>query len=194
MIAVLRNYQSVVDAKAWVVDGVNKEMLVDDTRKAIELSRGKAEPVFPVSVTNNFKQVVGVTFNEAEGAVEEMYNFNWASIPHYGDLLIVGNRKEILHMPSQAVLYLWMKNDRDTHLGVVFDFKKFMNPDPQRRSHRNGKCLANFCPPNVMDYRKDEATLTVMSIVKEDEPVVEDDVLTIVSSNEADTRMFSSLL
>lgn len=193
MIIVVKNYPSLVDAKAWVVK-CDRVKLIEDSKVAIEQSNAKGgELVLPSSLLHNPKQVVGVTFDDAENAVQQMYDFNWEAAVPYGDIILVGNRQEMLLIPDDFQVFLWMKNDRGNQLIEIFDFKKYMKVDPNRKSHVKGKTITNYCPPNVRPDKKDEATITTIAFMKEDRSLVEKDVLEEIASDPAD-NVFSDIL
>lgn len=192
MIMILKNYPSVVDAKAWVVK-TDLATLVAESKEAMEKAKNSEIMVLPNSVLNNNKSIIGVTFDDAEGALKSMYDFSWENCVQYGDLMLVGNREEMIRIPAGYHVFLWMKNERGTQMTVIFDFKKYMIHDDSRRSHQKGKCLVNYCKGNPRPDKRDASTLTIISMMKEDDNLLEKDVLYPILSDPEDT-MFSSLM
>lgn len=194
MIIILKNYPSVVDAKAWVIRG-EKDKLVHELEAMNEKLRASEEfsstVGIPPSILNRPKQIIGVTFDDAEGAVKQMYDVNWSSLASYGDLVLLGNRHEMLMFQNGCYVYLWVKNDRGTQMSLLFDFKTYMNIDPNRKSHQKGKCIMNYCPPNIPQNIRDKNTITLISLIKDDEPLVESDVINLFISD-ANDLMFSA--
>lgn len=193
MIIILKNYPSVVDAKAWALPA-DMSSLTAAAKEATEMAKTNPDTfILPSLVAHSSKGVVGVTFDDVEGAVNQMYGMNWEGMVSYGDMILMGNRQELLTFPPDTKVYLWVKNDRGTQMNIVFDFKKYMQENPPRKSHRKGKTITNYSRPVAIPQERDAHTVTLISIMRDDEILVEDDVISVSTTDPTDTA-FSILM
>ena len=192
MIISMKNYPTVVDAKAWAAQCERDELIAQSMEFYEKAALGGDMPAYPKCIFENTNEVVGVTFDDAEDAVRQVYDFDWTQCVQYGDLMLIGNRKEILTLPEGTQIFLHMKNERGENLIVLFDVKKFIIHDPNRKSHRNNKLLFNYCKKSASPNEKDENTLTVIALIKDDDNLLESDVLLQIGDTSSNGISFSS--
>lgn len=194
MIISMKNYPTVIDAKAWAVLCDRDTLIAQSMEFYEKCFIGGDEPPYPKVIQENKPTIIGVTFDDAEDAVRQVYDFDWTQCVQYGDLMLIGNRKELLNLPDGTQIFLRMKNERGENLIVLFDVKKFMKFDPNRKSHQNNKLMFNYCKTSAAPSEKDENTLTVIALLKDDENLLESDVLLQIGDTSPNALPFSAPL
>lgn len=191
MIISMKNYPTVVDAKAWAVKCDRDELIAQSMEFYEKCALGGDMPKYPDVVTQNNPETVGVTFDDAEDAIRQVYGFDWRQCVQYGDLMLIGNRKEMMNLPDGTQIFLHMKNERGENLIVLFDVKKFITYDPNRPSHNNNnRLMMNYCRIGCAPNEKDENTLTTIALIKDDENLLESDVLLQIGNDYTDNTVF----
>lgn len=186
MIISLNNYPNILDAKAWLVTG-DLGTLKESVQKYIKAVELGGDPEnYPTTVTKVEKEIIGVMYKESADAVNEVYGFDFSQCIQYGDIILIGNRHEIESISQNKYVVLFLKNTRSEMFVLVFDALKFVTEyaiNPQNPGYSDRRLYCNYGKvkrPSGVDIA--QASLSVISLVKDDRAFFDESVLTVYTS------------
>lgn len=187
MILVLKNYPSVVSAEAMLVRSEWSELL-DHSMQFV--NSHPSEATLPKYIANDKVAIVGVTFDDADEAIRDVYNVDWSQCVHYGDMVIVGMRDEISNIPDGVNLVASFVNDSGESLVVILKISKALD---HTMAKNNAAMQMFYCPVGISPSERDAKTFTIINLIKNDENLLANEALLQICSIEPYSgKVFSS--
>ena len=185
MTIVLKNYPSVVDAKAYLVHGDWNE-LTDDMMYFVNANANTT--ALPNNIQSKVTDIVGVTFDDADEAIRDIYGIDWSQCIHYGDMTLAGMKKEMVSLPDDTHLIGVFINDRGETLVVMLNIKNAFNP---ANVFNTAAMPRMYCRIGTRTEDRGNETFVTFSLMRNDENLLRRNTLLQFCST-PDGVLFSS--
>lgn len=185
MTIVLKNYPSVVDAKAYLVHGDWNEL----TDGMIAFVNANANTTaLPNNIQSKVTDIVGVTFDDADEAIRDIYDVDWSQCIHYGDMTLVGMKKKMMSLPDDTYFIGVFINDRGETLVVMLNIKNAFNPANVLNTAAMPRV---YCRIGIRDVERENKTFVTFFLMRDDENLLRSNTMLQFCST-PDGVLFSS--
>ena len=166
MIVLLKNMDDVVDARGYLV---NDEKDTLDAECASYKQEKKNPEAFPSTVISDKKKTIMTVGFKNSDLLLQAYGFESRLVSHYGDIAIWFSEKELALIRETSAVFIWLKDINDKIVVYVLHPFQFIG------STKLSNTFAN--------YRKQDASIFSISLVKNDKNLLGEEYLKIYELN-----------